>query len=41
MYIPAPFRVEDQKVIATFMRRFDFVAVDEPASGLVIPISRF
>jgi transcriptional regulator len=37
MYIPTPFRVEDRKVIAAFMQRFDFVAVvtNSASAGLV------
>ena len=37
MYIPTPFRIEDRKVIATFMQRFDFVAVvtNSGSAGLV------
>jgi transcriptional regulator len=27
MYIPTPFRVDDRKVIAAFMQKFDFVAI--------------
>src|SRR4029453_13794902 len=36
MYIPAHFRVDDRKVIANFMRQFDFVAlVTNGPAGLV------